>query len=200
MGFVVDGAPRKAHLTVLSGPSGTGKGSVINAAVKFAAGQDVPLWLSVSDSTRQPRQGEVDGVDYNFITNEEHARRAKEGYYLEYASYVGSKYGTPAITVIEKLEAGIAVLLEIDMIGARDAQQVSRNSFGLEVLRVFLSVPTMNDLERQLIGRGTETAETIQKRMKRAEIEMASANECDVIIINRSIADSARTLLALLSR
>jgi guanylate kinase len=200
MGTLMDGVPRSSSFTILSGPSGVGKGAVVAATRLLAAQSGVPLWLSVSDTTRDPRKGEVDGESYNFIDEVMFDRRAGNGYYLEYARHMSASYGTPGVPVVQELNAGVNVLLEIDMVGAANAQKVACDIFELAPLRVFLAPPSIDQLKRQLLGRGTESANKVEERLQKAQIEMASEHECDAILVNRDIQSTARLLLAIITR
>lgn len=170
------GASTGAGLTVLSGPSGVGKGSVV--AVLSRAHPSV--WLSVSVTTRPPRPGEQDGVHYHFVGNAEFDRMIAEGELLEWADYTDRRYGTPRRPVIERLAAGVPVLLEIELRGAR---QVKRAMPGARF--VFLKPPSWAELQRRLVGRGTEPPAVIAARLARGREEMAAEAEFDHTIVNR---------------
>lgn len=179
-----------ARLTVLSGPSGVGKGSV----VAYIRGHHPQVWVSVSVTTRAPRPEETDGVEYRFVTEAEFTRLAGGGELLEYADYAGHRYGTPRRPVEERLAAGHPALLEIDLQGAR---QVRRRMPG--ALLVFLAPPTREELARRLTGRGTEPAAVVRDRLTVAEVELAAEGEFDEVVINSTIAEAAETLVALMS-
>lgn len=178
-----------ARLTVVSGPSGAGKGSVIAAVLR----QQPQVWLSVSATTRAPRPGEEDGIDYHFVDDAEFARMVAAGELLEHASYAGSSYGTPRRPVEDKLAAGIPVLLEIELQGARLVRQAMPDA-----RLVFLAPPSFEELARRLNGRGTEDADRIRSRLDRARIEMAAEDEFDATVINDDIEAAAQRLLALM--
>ena len=178
-----------AHLVVLSGPSGVGKSSVINEALK-----ELPeTWLSVSVTTREPRPGEVDGVNYFFISKERYDEMAANGDLLEWASFAGNHYGTPRDAVEAKLAAGIPVLLEIEVQGARQVRTASQDA-----VLVFLEPPTWEDLERRLTGRGTESPEQVALRLQTAREELESAELFDHVIVNSDVAAAARELVSYL--
>ncbi|BCJ30563.1 guanylate kinase [Actinocatenispora sera] len=182
-------APHPAFLTVLSGPSGVGKGSVY-ARVR----QRYPdVWLSVSVTTRTPRPGEVDGRHYHFVDRAEFDRMVAAGQLLEWAEYAGHCYGTPRGPVEQRLAAGLPALLEIDLQGAR---QVRAAMPGARL--VFLAPPSWDELVRRLVGRGTEDEQTIQRRLRLAREELAAEPEFDVTIVNHSIDQAADELVALL--
>ena len=179
-----------ARLTVLSGPSGVGKGSVI--AVVRRRHPDV--WLSVSVTTRAPRPGEVDGVQYHFVDRAEFDRMVEAGELLEHASYAGNCYGTPRLPVQRQLEAGVPALLEIELQGAR---QVRRAMPGAQL--VFLAPPSFEELARRLRGRGTEDPEKVRARLELARVEMAAEDEFDVTVVNDDLERAADRLVALMS-
>lgn len=178
-----------ARLTVLSGPSGVGKGSVI--AVVRRRHPDV--WLSVSATTRAPRPGETDGVQYHFVDSREFDRMAAAGELLEHASYAGNSYGTPRAPVEEQLAAGRPALLEIELQGARQVRRAMPAS-----QLVFLKPPTFQELTRRLRGRGTEDPERVLERLQLAMTEMAAEAEFDVAVVNDDLEHAADRLVALM--
>ncbi len=179
----------RARLTVLSGPSGVGKGSVI-AVVR----RDHPqVWLSVSVTTRAPRPGESDGVEYHFVDDAEFARMVEAGELLEHASYAGNSYGTPRGPVEDRLASGVAALLEIELQGAR---QVRATMPGAQL--VFLAPPSFDELARRLTGRGTEDPARVRKRLDLARIEMAAEDEFDATVVNDDLEQAAAALVALM--
>ncbi|WP_125776104.1 guanylate kinase [Antribacter gilvus] len=172
-----------ARLTVLAGPTAVGKGTV-SADVRTRYPQ---VWLSVSATTRAPRPGEVDGVHYLFVTPEEFDRMVDAGEMLEWAVVHGrNRYGTPRRPVEEKLAAGVPVLLEIDLQGARQVREATQAA-GLEALFVFLAPPSFDELVRRLVGRGTEDEEERTRRLETARVELACENEFDVTIVNDDV-------------
>ncbi|MEU3554051.1 guanylate kinase [Streptomyces fragilis] len=179
----------RPRLTVLSGPSGVGKSTV----VAHMRNEHPDVWLSVSATTRKPRPGEQDGVHYFFVTDEEMDKMIANGELLEWAEFAGNRYGTPRGAVMERLEAGKPVLLEIDLQGAR----LVRESMPQAQL-VFLAPPSWDELVRRLTGRGTESPEVIERRLQAAKVELAAEPEFDVTLVNTSVDAVARELLTLM--
>lgn len=188
------GAPRgnsaQGRLIVLSGPSGVGKGTVVEAALQA----NPKLWLSVSVTTRPRREGEVDGAHYWFVTSEYFDRLLANDGLLEWATFAGYRYGTPSEPVRAQLAAGRSALLEIDLEGARQV----RAAFP-DALLVFLAPPSFEVLESRLRGRGTEDDAAVSRRLARARTELAAAAEFDVVIINDDASHAAGALLDLLA-
>jgi len=177
------------RLTVLSGPSGVGKDSVIEAI----RARSPWVWLSVSVTTRRKRDYEVDGVHYHFADRTEFERMVAAGELLEWAEFAGNMYGTPRGAVEGRLAAGIPVLLKIDLQGARQVRQSMPGAF-----LVFLAPPSFAELARRLTGRGTDDPETIQRRLAHAREEMAAQREFDRTIVNHAVERAADELLGLL--
>jgi guanylate kinase len=177
------------RLIVLSGPSGVGKSTVV-AHMREAHPE---VWLSVSATTRKPRPGERDGVHYFFVDDDGFDRLVADGELLEWATFAGHRYGTPRQPVLDRLAAGVPVLLEIDLQGARQVRDAMPGA-----LLVFLAPPSWEELVRRLVGRGTEPADVIERRLDAARIELAAEKEFDVTLINTSVQDVARELLALM--
>lgn len=168
----------KGILIILSGPSGSGKDTVLRALKEV----DSDVKVSVSMTTRNPRPGDVDGVDYYFVTREYFEKKVAENKMLEYAEYAGNYYGTPADPVDEMLRQGKAVFLEIEVQGAEKIR--SRYD---SVISIFLMPPSMRVLENRLRGRGTEDEETIQHRLFIAREEIRRAPEYDYVVVNDTI-------------
>ena len=179
------------ELIVLSGPGGVGKSTVSEYLRKNAEG----IWVSVSMTTRAPRDGEIDGIDYYFCSESEFKAKIDEGAFLEWAHFAGNYYGTPRAAVAEKIAAGRTVLLEIEISGARQV----RAAWGSAYL-VFLAPPTFSELERRLLGRGTDTPERAAQRLEIAHEEMAQSHWFDEVLINSSVEEVAARLIALASQ
>nr|WP_265521454.1 guanylate kinase [Oerskovia sp. JB1-3-2] len=166
-------------MTVLAGPTAVGKGTV-SADVRERYPQ---VWLSVSATTRDPRPGEVDGVHYLFVGREEFDRMVAAGEMLEWAVVHGrNSYGTPRRAVEEKLAAGVPALLEIDLQGARQVKESMPDA-----RFVFLAPPSWEELERRLVGRGTEGPEERERRLATARVELAAAPEFDHVVVNDEV-------------
>ena len=183
------------RLIVLCGPAGVGKGTVLGRVRE----QHPEVWLSVSATTRQPRPGEVDGVNYFFMPEQEFLDKEVAGEFLETADVFGlAHYGTPVKPVVEHLERNIPVILEIDIQGARSVKQRA-GELGIEVMTVFIAPPSFEELERRLIGRGTETPAQQAKRLETAKIELAAESEFDKVIVNNVVDEAADELWNLIA-
>jgi guanylate kinase len=180
-----------ARLTVLSGPSGVGKGTVVARVRELYP----HVWVSVSCTTRAPRPGERDGVEYRFVSREQFAEMAARGDLLEYAEFAGNLYGTPRAAVETRLAAGDPTLLEIDLQGARQIRAALPDA-----QLVFLAPPDWDELERRLSGRGTEIGASVTERLDQARIEIAAADEFDALIVNDDVDRAAGALVALIEQ
>jgi guanylate kinase len=178
-----------SRLTVLSGPSGVGKSTVV-AELSRTCPQ---IWISVSVTTRQPRPGEEDGREYHFVDDDEFDRLVASEALLEWARFAGNRYGTPREPLNAKLEAGVACLLEIDLAGARQVKRAEPDT-----RLVFLAPPSWDELVRRLSGRGTEPAEVLERRLAVAKEELAAADEFEVTLVNTSVQDVCHQLVALI--
>lgn len=183
---MADSTPR---LIVLAGPTAVGKGTV--AARVRETHPDI--WISVSATTRPARPGEIDGVHYHFVTDEEFDRLIDEDGLLEWAVvHKAARYGTPRAAVEEQLAAGRNALLEIDLQGARQVRESMP-----EALMCFLKPPSFEELERRLVGRGTEGAEERERRLETARVELAAEPEFDVTIVNTDVDAACEELVDL---
>jgi guanylate kinase len=164
-----------ARLTVITGPSGVGKGTLVRQLLQ----RHPQIWLSVSATTRAPRQGEVEGESYFFLSRERFEQQVAEGGFLEWAEFAGNLYGTPRAPVEAQLAAGRPVLLEIELEGARQVRRSFPAGFQL-----FIEPPSFEELERRIRGRGSDSMEAIGRRLERARVELAAAPEFDAVLVN----------------
>jgi guanylate kinase len=170
--------PNPGRLTVITGPSGVGKGTLVNRLLE----RHPKIWLSVSATTRAPRPGEQDGVQYFFLERPSFEQLVASGGLLEWAEFAGNLYGTPRQPVEAQLAAGRPVLLEIELEGARQVRQSFPGAFQL-----FVAPPSFAELERRIRGRGTDREEAIQKRLARARVELEAAAEFDAVLVNADL-------------
>ena len=187
-----DGRPDgMARVIVLSGPSAVGKSSVVRCLR-----ERIPdLHFSVSVTTRAPRPGEVDGVDYRFVSADRFQQLIDEGALLEWAEIHGGLHrsGTVAGPIRDAVTAGHPVLIEVDLAGARAVKQAMP-----EVVTVFLAPPTWESLQERLVGRGTETPDVIERRLATARIELAAQDDFDEVVVNRQLETACSELVSLL--
>jgi guanylate kinase len=177
-------------LIVLSGPSGVGKGTVRRALFQMP---NHDLVYSVSMTTRPPRQGEIDGVDYYFVDKETFLKRIKENKFLEWAEFVGNYYGTPRDKVEEQLDHGKEVVLEIEVEGALQVRKQMKDA-----VFIFLVPPGKKALYERLNNRGTDPIEMVEKRMKKAEAEFLLAHKYDYIVVNDEVNNAADRIMAII--
>ncbi len=170
---------------VISGPSGSGKDTLISHLMEELDG----LCYSVSATTRSPRNGEVDGQDYFFISRSEFESRIQQGAFLEWAEIYGDYYGTPKDFVAMKRDQGFDVILKIDVQGARQIRSSER-----EAVFIFIAPPSMDELRRRIQGRGTETPEAVEKRFQTAVREVQEAVSYDYIVVNDQIPEAVSRL------
>ncbi len=180
---------KQGLLIVISAPSGAGKGTIINELL----GKDNNLWLSISATSRPKRTNDIEGVTYYFYDKEEFENKIKENYFLEYASYAGNYYGTPKKYIQEHLDNGQDVILEIEIQGAMQVKKLIP-----EALFIFIMPPSLKELKKRLIGRGTDTKETILERFKIAYQEMNEVTKYNYVVINDDILEATDKILAII--
>jgi guanylate kinase len=182
--------PLVARVFVITGPSGVGKGTLIRGLM-----ERVPqLELSVSATTRAPREGEHDGVDYHFLTREEFDRRVAAEDFVEHADYAGRSYGTLRSELEERVRAGVPVVLEIEVQGARQVRQAMP-----EAVQVFIAPPSLAALRTRLIGRGTDDAQEVERRLGVAEDELGAKPEFAHVVVNDRLEDALDQLSAIVA-
>ena len=164
----------KGKFIVISGPSGVGKGTICNRIMN-----EVNAWYSVSTTTRSPREGETNGVNYYFISKDEFKKKIDEGEFLEYNIYNDNYYGTSKRAVLEKINAGINVFSEIDVNGAHNIKKIFPDA-----ILLYIAPPSIDVLRERLIGRGTESIDKINERLKIAEEELKEIDFYDYVVVN----------------
>jgi guanylate kinase len=182
--------PGVARVFVITGPSGVGKGTLIRGLMERLGEPE----LSVSATTRAPRAGELDGVDYHFMTREEFDRRVANGEFVEHADYAGRSYGTLRSELEDRLRAGKPVVLEIEVQGARQVRAAMP-----EAVQVFIAPPSLDALRARLIGRGTDDAEEVERRLRVAEQELAAQPEFAHVVVNDRLEDALDELTAIVA-
>lgn len=181
---------RFGNLFVISGPSGAGKGTLLSKVI-----ERIPdAWVSVSATTRQPRPGEEDGIHYYFLDTNHFLDLVNKGGFLEWAKVHDNYYGTLKTTVLEHMDAGEQVILEIDVQGALQVRDAIPQAH-----LVFIEPPSLDELERRLRGRGTESEDVISSRMKTAEVELAHKMEYDVQVVNDDLDRAVNELAAVIN-
>ncbi|MGH2956844.1 MAG: guanylate kinase [Solirubrobacterales bacterium] len=180
-----------AKVLVITGPSGVGKGTLIERLL-----ERIPeLELSVSATTREPRPGEVEGRDYHFLSPEEFERRVQAGEFLEHATYSGHRYGTLRSEVERRLREGRSVVLEIEVQGARQVRAAMP-----EAVLIFIAPPDPAALRQRLEGRGTDSPEAIERRLRTAEQELEAQGEFPHVVVNDEVQNAASELEKLVRR
>ncbi len=180
----------RSKIFVIAGPSGVGKGTLVTELTK----RSDAIWVSISATTRAPRPGEIDGVSYFFVSDEEFDRLVDSGQMLEWAIVHGSaRYGTPRGPVEEAVASGKIAILEIDLAGARQVRQSAP-----EATQIFIAPPSSEELERRLRGRGTETPEQIERRLQTARVELEAEGEFAVVVVNDSVNRATDELLQII--
>ena len=180
---------KRGELIVLSGPSGVGKGTVI--AELLSNRRDIHF--SVSFTTRQPRVGEEHGVNYNFVAREEFERMIRDNEFLEYAQYVDNYYGTSLKIIEEKLQAGVDVLLDIEVQGAAKVREKCP-----EAVFIFIIPPSLEELSRRLRKRNTDSEDVIAQRLAKAREECRECTKYDYLVVNDNVMSAAQEILSIL--
>ncbi len=181
----------KGNIVIVSGPSGVGKGTVL----KYVFEKYDNIVYSVSNTTRKPRDGEIDGVHYNFITTEQFEQNIKEGKMLEYAKYCGNYYGTSLDYVESMTSQGKDVILEIEVQGA--LQIIEKIP---EAVSIFILPPSLDELHARLTGRGTETQEVIDNRIEQAHFELSFADKYQYKVINAKVETAGDEIIDILNK
>lgn len=174
-------------LIVLTGPSGVGKGTLLQALLQ----KHPELYLSVSATTRQPRPGEINGEHYYFISRDKFEQMIEAGELLEWAEYAGNYYGTPRSPVERQIQQGQSVILEIELVGARKISQTFPEAF-----RIFIMPPSLEELQRRIRSRGQDSEEAIARRLEHARAEIEAAGEFDLRVVNDDLEKALRRIEA----
>ena len=177
-------------LIIITGPSGVGKGTVVKSILE----KDKNIWLSISATTRKPRNGEEEGKDYYFLTEKKFRNMIENKLFLEWAQFAGNYYGTPINVIKEKIDKGFKVILEIEVEGACQVREKFPNSTS-----IFLLPPNKNELERRIRERGTDNEKSILLRLERADFEMRSSKEFDFVVKNYEIDKTVNEILRIIN-
>jgi len=178
-----------ARAVVITGPSGVGKGTLIRSLLERMP----ELQLSVSATTRRPRPGETQGVDYHFMSPEQFERHVADGDFVEHAAYASARYGTLRSELQTRMTSGAPVLLEIELQGARQVRETMPEALG-----VFIAPPSIESLRARLVGRGTDDPAQIEKRLQTAEAELAAQDEFAKVVVNDRLEQAVDELVAIL--
>jgi len=181
----------KGKLVIVSAPSGTGKGTVISKLLE----ERPEFTFSVSATTRNPRPGEKDGLEYYFLTHERFRDMISNDEFLEYAEYVGEFYGTPDKPIRDNLDSGKTIILDIEVQGAKQVMEKKPDA-----ITIFIVPPNMEELENRLRGRGTDNEEKLAARLKRATQELEEQSHYDYIVVNDSVSRAASEILSIIDR
>ncbi|MFM5979465.1 MAG: guanylate kinase [Sphaerospermopsis kisseleviana] len=182
-------SPSLGKLIVLTGPSGVGKGTLMQKLLQLHP----ELYYSVSATTRSPRPGEINGQNYYFITRSQFEKLVAQGEFLEWAEFAGNYYGTPRAAVLEQIQSGKLVILEIELEGARQIRDSYPNA-----LSIFILPPSFSELEKRIRGRGQDSQEAIARRLNRAQEEIEAAAEFDIQIVNDDLKTALNQIEAVL--
>ena len=180
---------RKGKTFIICGPSGVGKGTVVARLLAC----DPTLYFSVSATTRSPRPGEIDGKHYHFLTHEQFEAWVQEDQFLEHAEFVGNRYGTPRQFIDKAMEQGRDVILDIEIQGAEQVHQKRPDA-----VRIFIAPPSWDELERRLIGRGTEDMDKVKSRLQRGKEEFLVAKDFDYFVINDTVDRAVEEISAIM--
>tara|TARA_B100000900_G_scaffold407382_1_gene420001 strand:- start:2171 stop:2722 length:552 start_codon:yes stop_codon:yes gene_type:complete len=177
-------------LIIITGPSGVGKGTVVKNILK----KDKNIWLSISATTRNPREGEKDGEDYYFFSEEKFMQMIKDEMFLEWAEFAGNYYGTPLKSILEKIDNGFKVILEIEVKGACQVREKFSNA-----LSIFLLPPNKQELEKRIRKRGTDNEEAILRRLERSDFEIKSSKDFDFTLKNYEIDKTVKEIFEIIN-
>lgn len=185
---------KKGRIIIISGPSGVGKKTIIDQVIND---KNLNLVYSISMTTRQPRPGEKNGVDYFFVSDEEFKKSIENNELLEWAEFANNKYGTPLFNLRNKTKEGKNVILEIEVQGASNVKRILKRD---EFISIFIIPPSIKELKKRLQKRNTENRKKIRARIKRAKKEIKLMNEYDYIVLNDNHVDAANKLREILNR
>ena len=181
---------KKGKFIVVSGPSGVGKGTILERVIPMVNG-----WLSVSATSRSPREGEVDGVNYYFISKNEFEDKIKKGEILEYNCYNGNYYGTLKDSVLNKINDGVDVFLEIEVNGAHNIKRMFPDA-----TLIYIAPPSIDELKKRLIHRGTESIEVINQRIEIAKKEIKEIDFYDYVVVNDDLEKAIEEVINIVKR